>query len=70
MASRERQQYWTRDAIESIKASFRRQDPIVMPKPKPAQHQATILDGGCLLYRLGGGSAPLSGGEDNVDPRL
>jgi len=41
------QQYWTREAIESMKAPFRAQT------PKPAHPQPETLDGGCrLLYRL------------------
>jgi hypothetical protein len=50
MASRERQQYWTRDAIESIKVTFRRQAQVTVSKR--ARPQAETIDGGCLLYRL------------------
>jgi hypothetical protein len=50
MASQGRQQYWTREAIESIKASIRRQ--AQLPVLKPAHPQAEIIDGGCLLYHL------------------
>ena len=54
MAQRQSQQYWTREAIESIKASFRQQAtaPKPKPKPKPVKYPATILEGGCLLHRL------------------
>jgi hypothetical protein len=48
MASPARQQYWTREVIESMKAPFRAQ------APKPAHPQPETLDGGCLLYRLPG----------------
>jgi len=52
MAQRQSQQYWTREAIESIKASFRQQATAPKPKPKPVKYPATILEGGCLLHRL------------------
>jgi hypothetical protein len=50
MASPARQQYWTREAIESIKAPFRWQAQVTVSKP--ARPQAETIDGGCLLYRL------------------
>jgi hypothetical protein len=41
-------QWWSREAIESVKGAFRKQAPIA----KPARPHAEIIDGGCLLYHL------------------
>jgi hypothetical protein len=46
MGSRGPQQYWTREAIESIKATFQWQAHVAVSP------QAETIDGGCLLYRL------------------
>jgi hypothetical protein len=50
MPSQRRQQYWTRDDIESIKLSFRREAQVTLSKR--ARPHAKTIDGGCLLYRL------------------
>jgi hypothetical protein len=50
MKKRERQQYWTREAIESMKAPIRGK--AFVPVSKLALSQTEVLDGGCLLYRL------------------
>ena len=50
MPSRELQQYWTREAIESMKATFRWEAPVTVLKP--ARPEAETIDGGCQLYRL------------------
>lgn len=50
MTGRKYQQYWTREAIDSMKAPCRWVAPTTVSKP--IRPHAEVVDGGCQIYRM------------------